>query len=103
MDLYPPMVNIKLGAWVVERNSRLQITKCVWLGKSIYFFKKFFGGHTCPFLGPLVPLFSKSGDVCSGLPYSHCRGERNVHSPRSTSGATLADLLAAGVQPVLSP
>ena len=27
----------------------------------------------------------------------------NVCSPRSTSGATLADLLAAGVQPVLSP
>ena len=39
----------------------------------------------------------------SGLPYLHCRGECNVHSPRSTSGATLADLLAAGAQPVLSP
>ena len=30
------------------------------------------------------------------LPYSHCGGECNVHSLRSTSGATLADLLAAG-------
>ena len=61
------------------------------------------------FGGPLVPLFWISGDVSSGfqsqsgLPYSHCRGERNVCSPRSTSGATLADLLAAGAQPVLSP
>ena len=39
----------------------------------------------------------------SGLPYSHCGGKRNVHSLRSTSGATLADLLAAGMQLVLSP
>ena len=49
------------------------------------------------FGGPLVPLFWISGDVSSGfqsqsgLPYSHCGGKRNVHSPRSTSGATLAD------------
>ena len=61
------------------------------------------------FLGPLVPLFWISGDVSSGfqsqsgLPYSHCGGKHNVRSPRSTSGATLADLLAAGIQPVLSP
>ena len=59
--------------------------------------------------GPLVPLFWISGDVSSGfqsqsgLPYSHCRGEHNVHSLRSTSSATLADILAAGAQPVLSP
>ena len=69
----------------------------------------FFLADKCPFLGPLVPLFWTSSDVSSGfqsqsgLPYSHCRGERNIHSPRSTSGATLADLLAAGTQPVLSP
>ena len=37
------------------------------------------------------------------LPYSHYGGECNVHSPRSTSGATLAHLLAAGAPPVLSP
>ena len=37
------------------------------------------------------------------LPYSHCGGECNVHSPKSTSGATLANLLAAGLLPVLSP
>ena len=60
------------------------------------------------FLGPLVPLFWISGDVSagfqsqSGLPYSHCGGECNVRSPRSTSGATLANLLAAGMQPVLT-
>ena len=35
--------------------------------------------------------------------FPNCGGERNVRSPRSTSGATLADLLAAGTQPVLSP
>ena len=59
-----------------------------------------------------VPFTYKTttlGDVSSGfqsqsvLPYSHCAGECNVCSPRSTSGATLADLLAASVQPVLSP
>ena len=61
------------------------------------------------FLGLLVPLFWISGDVSfgfqsqSGLPYSHCGGEHNVCSLRSTSGATLANLLAAGTQPVLSP
>ena len=71
------------------------------------FFLKFLA-DTCPFLGPLVPLFGISGDVSSGfqsqsgLPYLHCRGERNVCSLRSTSGATLADLLVAGTQPVLS-
>ena len=72
-----------------------------------FFFLKKFLADTCPFLGPLVPLFWISGDVSSGfqsqsgLPYSHRR--RKIHCPRSTSGATLADLLAASVQPVLSP
>ena len=32
-----------------------------------FFFFKVFGGHTCPFLGPLVPLFWISGDVSSGF------------------------------------
>ena len=62
-----------------------------------------------PILGPLVPLFWISSDVSSGfqsqsgLPYSHCGGKCNVHSLRSTSGATRANLLAAGLPPVLSP
>ena len=30
-------------------------------------FLKVFGGHTCPFLGQLVPLFWISGDVSSGV------------------------------------
>ena len=34
--------------------------------------------------------------------FTFCGGECNVHSPRSTSGATLANLLAACMQPVLS-
>ena len=66
---------------------------------------------TCPFLGPLVPLFWISGDVSSGFQSQSgfcliryfCGGECNVHSPRFTSGATLADVLAAGAQPVTSP
>ena len=43
---------------------------------------------------PLVPLFWISGDVSSGfqsqsgLSYLHHGGECNVHSLRSTSGAT---------------
>ena len=50
-----------------------------------------------------MPLFWISGDVSSGfqsqsrLPYSHCGGKRNVHSPRSTSGATIADLLTVSI------
>ena len=73
--------------------------------------KKKFLADTCPFLGPLVPLFWISGDVSSGFQSQSgfcliryfCGGECNVHSPRFTSGATLADLLAAGVQLVTSP
>ena len=60
------------------------------------------------YLGPLVPLFGISSDVSSGLqsqsglPYSHCKGERNVCSLRSTSDAIHADLLEVGLPPVLS-
>ena len=57
-----------------------------------------------PFLGPLVPLFWNSGDVSSWfqsqsgfclIHFFFCRGDCNVHSPRSTSGATSADLLVS--------
>ena len=57
----------------------------------------------CPIFGPLVPLFcisshdSSGFQSQSGLPYSHCRGKCNVHSLKSTSGATPADLLMAGI------
>ena len=63
----------------------------------------FFWGHWYPCFEFLVmfPLGSKPGWV---LPYSlFFGGECNVHSLRSTSGATLADFLAAGAQPILSP
>ena len=78
---------------------------------TFFFFKKKFLADTCPFLGPLVPLFWISGDVSSGFQSQSgfCLiryffgGECNVHSPRFTSGATLANLLAAGKQPVTSP
>ena len=46
------------------------------------------------YFGATDTLFWISGDVSSGfqsqsgLPYSHCGGERNVRSLRATSGAT---------------
>ena len=63
------------------------------------------------FLGPLVPLFSIFDDVSSGFQSQRgfalfaffCGGKCNVHFPRSTSGATHANLLAAGMQLVTSP
>ena len=72
------------------------------------FFSKVFGGHTCLFLGATGTPFWISGGISSKpewvLPYSlFCGGKCNVHSLRSTSGATLANLLAASVQPVVSP
>ena len=67
----------------------------VWSILLFFFFLIFLADtYTCPILGPLIPLFWISGDVSSGfqsqsgLPYSHCGGERNVRSLRSTSGAT---------------
>ena len=74
------------------------------------FFLKFLA-DICPFLGPLVPLFWISGDVSSGFQSQSgfhliryfCRGKCNIHSPRFTSGATLANLLVGGAQPVTSP
>ena len=104
---------IKITSWNQSLVICLLRTKPVnrdpWMSHiSTFFFLKFLA-DICPFLGPLVPLFWISGDVSSGfqsqsgLPYSHCGGKHNVRSPRSTSGATLADLLVAGAQPVLSP
>ena len=67
------------------------------------FFKKVFGrthvlfwGHWYPCFGFLVtsPLGLKAR-VGSALFPIFCGGECNVHSPRFTSGATLADLLVA--------
>ena len=66
------------------------------------FKKKVFGGHMCPFLGatgtPVLDFWWRLLRVSKwewGLPY-FCGGECNVHSPRSTSSATHADLLVAG-------
>ena len=61
----------------------------------------FFGatGHCFGFL-VTSPLGFKARVGCLN---PHCGGERNVCSMRSTSGATLADLLAVSKQPVLSP
>ena len=82
------------------RRGRCVILRCVFL---VDFFKKFLADK-CPFLGPLAPLFWISGDVFSGFQSQSgfclicifCRGKCNVHSLRSTYGATNANLLAAG-------
>ena len=57
-----------------------------------------------PFWGATGTPVLISGDVSYGfqsqwvLPYSlFCEGKRNVHNPRSTSGATHADLLSASI------
>ena len=78
-------------------------------GYFVCLFFEIFGGHIS-FLGPLAPLFWISCDVSSGfqrqsgfcLIHVFCGGECNVHSLRSTSGATHANLLAASAQPVIS-
>ena len=50
---------------------------------------------TCPFVGPLMPLFRTSGDVSSGFQSQSgfcliqtCGGVCNIRSLRFTSGAT---------------
>ena len=76
----------------------------------LFFLKSFwrthvlFWGHWYPCFGFLVtsPLGFKAR-VGSALFAIFCGGKCNIHSPRFTSGATLADLLAAGAQPVTSP
>ena len=62
-----------------------------------------FWGHWNPCCGFLVtsPLGFKA-KVGSAL-FAFYGGECNVHSPRSTSGATCADLLVAGAEPVTYP
>ena len=63
----------------------------------------FLGGHWYPCFGFLVmSLLGFTARVGSAL-FTFCRGKCNVHYLRSTSSATLADLLAVGAQPVLSP
>ena len=63
------------------------------------------------FLGATGTPFWISGDIFSGfqsqsgfcLIHFSCVGQCNVHSLRSTSGATHASLLVTGAQPVTSP
>ena len=70
----------------------------IWIFFFFFFFFLKYLADTCPFLGPLVPLFWISGDVSSGFQSQSgfcliryfCGGECKVHSPRFTSSATLA-------------
>ena len=97
--------------WYINWNERTSIRLVPGHRSKVLFFLKSFWRTYVLFLGPLVPLFWISGDVSSGFQSQSgfcliryfCGGKCNVHSPRFTSGATLADLLAAGAQPVTSP
>ena len=61
------------------------------------------GGHWYPCFGfPVTSPLGFKARVGSAL-FAFCGSERNVHSLRSTSGATRADLLVASAQPVTSP
>ena len=69
-----------------------------------------FLADTCPFWGHWYPCFGFLVTLPEGFKarvgsalFHFCRGKCNVHSPRSTSGATCANLLAAGMQLVTSP
>ena len=71
----------------------------------------FLGGHWYPCFGFLV-MFPLGFKATVELSYFFCGSECNVHSPRSTSGATHANLLAAhfpicisrgGTQPGFEP
>ena len=74
--------------------------------RSVVTVRYFFARHMCPILGPLVPLLpllwvSKPEWV---LPYSLVFAEANVmYILISTSGATTADLLMAGIAAIHFP
>ena len=80
------------------------------LSDHLFFFFKFFGRHMSFLVATGTPVLDFC-DVSSGFQSQSgfcliryfCGGKCNVHSPRFTSGATLADLLAAGAQLVTSP
>ena len=62
----------------------------------VLFFFKIFGGHKVLFVGPLVPLFWTSGDVCpgfqsqGGFPRLHASLPAHNRFLRFTSGVTPA-------------
>ena len=73
---------------------------CEFVGLFFFFFLAdthvLFGGHLHPCFGFLVTsLPGFKARVGSAL-FTFFGGKCNVHSPRSTSGTTLADLLVAG-------
>ena len=69
-----------------------------------FFFLKFLL-DTCPFVGPLIPLFWTSGDVSSGFQkvrvgsalFELCGGIRDIRSLRFTSGATHLPVYKANI------
>ena len=77
--VYLSMVNFNFGALQRANFTRLKTVECMIImdsGKPISYYTKFLV-DTCPFVGPLMPLFWTSGDVSSGFqsqsgqPYSH--------------------------------
>ena len=63
----------------------------------------FLGGHWYPCSGFLVKSRLGFKARMGSALFAFCGGECNVCSPRSTSSATLANILAADTPPVLSP
>ena len=70
---------------------------------SSVFFKKKIWRTSVIFVGPLIPLFWTSGDICpgfqrqSGSPYLHASSPVCNNILRFTSGATPANLLASSM------
>ena len=84
--------NIQISHFNISENSNAIL---------IYFCCCFLA-DTCPFWGPLAPLFCISGNVSSGFQsqsgFCLIHGDEcNVHSLRSTLGATPAVLLMASI------
>ena len=67
------------------KNEPFVVDISVYTGKEIFFLKFLLG--TCPFLGPLIPLFRTSGDISSGFqsqsgqPYSNFAEAYMIYIP----------------------
>ena len=67
----------------------------------IIIFSKFLGGHMCPILGPLVPLFWISSDVSSG--FQSQSGFCLIHIAEANIKYTLVLHVPTSVQPAWPP
>ena len=79
------------------------MTRRFFIHVELFFFFNFLL-DTCPFFGPLIPLFWTSGDVSSGFQsqsgsalFELCGGVRDICSLRFTSGATPLTVYIASI------